>query len=66
MKDACNSRRMSELLGILSTAAIAFIYLTAKADRADRERGLELGANGYLTKPFTLRELREAVAAQLA
>ena len=31
--------------------------LTARGDEADRVRGLELGADDYLAKPFSLREL---------
>lgn len=48
------------------TAAIPLIFLTAKADRGDQRQGMELGANDYLTKPFTPAELLKAVAAQQA
>jgi len=34
-------------------ATIPFIFLTAKADKMDLRRGMELGANDYVTKPFT-------------
>ncbi len=34
------------------TANIPFIYITAKADRADQRLGMELGADDYIVKPF--------------
>jgi signal transduction histidine kinase len=45
---------------------VPFIFLTAKAEKADMRRGMELGANDYLTKPFTTDELINAVTAQFA
>ncbi len=47
------------------TAATPFVFLTAKAERPDIRRGMILGADDYLTKPFTQQELIEAVQAQL-
>ena len=40
-----------------STAKVPIIMLTAKADDVDRIVGLELGADDYITKPFSPREL---------
>jgi signal transduction histidine kinase len=45
---------------------VPFIFLTAKAEKADMRKGMELGANDYLTKPFTTDELINAVTAQFA
>lgn len=41
------------------------LMLTAKKSEADRVTGLELGADDYLTKPFSIRELQARVKAQL-
>ena len=48
-----------------STAAIPVIMLTARGDEADRIAGLELGADDYVTKPFSPKELVARVAARL-
>ena len=41
------------------------IMLTARADEVDRVLGLEVGADDYLSKPFSMRELLARVRAQL-
>lgn len=43
----------------------AIIMLTAKSDEVDRVVGLELGADDYITKPFSLRELLARVRVRL-
>ena len=48
-----------------STAGIAVLMLTARKEEPDRIRGLELGADDYLTKPFSPQELVLRVAAIL-
>lgn len=48
-----------------TTATIPFIFLTAKADRADWRQAMTLGADDYLTKPFTRAELLETIATRL-
>lgn len=45
------------------TAHVPIIMLTAREDEDDRVRGLETGADDYLTKPFSPRELLARVAA---
>lgn len=47
------------------TAAIPFIFLTAKTERADFRKGMELGADDYITKPFDDTELLAAVDTRL-
>lgn len=48
-----------------ATASIPFIFLTAKAERADMRKGMILGADDYLTKPFDDTELLDAIEARL-
>src|ERR1700747_9261 len=46
-------------------AKIPIIFLTARTDEADRVKGLELGGDDYITKPFSPRELVARVRAVL-
>ena len=48
-----------------NTANIPIIMLTAKAQETDKIVGLELGADDYITKPFSIRELTARVKAVL-
>ena len=47
------------------TAIIPFIFLTGSDDKKDIRKGMELGADDYLTKPSTLEELLKAIAIRL-
>ena len=47
-------------------ATIPFIFLTAQSDKTDFRRGMELGADDYLTKPFTKAELLGAIASRIS
>jgi DNA-binding NtrC family response regulator len=47
------------------TALVPFVFLSAKAERADVRLGMKLGADDYLTKPFTRAELLEAIEARM-
>ncbi len=47
------------------TATIPFIFVTAKVARADFRKGMELGADDYLTKPCTVDKLLKAIAVRL-
>ena len=57
------------VLRILSTnpdtAGIPFIFLTAKAEKADMRKGMILGADDYLTKPFEESDLLDAIEIRL-
>lgn len=48
-----------------ATAHIPIIMLTARGDELDRVRGLEMGADDYVTKPFSTRELLARIKAVL-
>lgn len=47
------------------TSTIPFIFLTAKADKNDVRKGMNLGADDYITKPFDDAELLEAVEIRI-
>jgi two-component system response regulator AtoC len=48
-----------------STAVLPFIFLSARTDRASVRRGMTLGADDYLTKPFTRTELLDSIRIRL-
>lgn len=48
-----------------ATSAVPILMLTGRAEEADRVMGLELGADDYLTKPFSPRELLARIRALL-
>lgn len=50
---------------VRETSATPIIMLTARAEEVDKVLGLELGADDYITKPFSLRELMARVKANL-
>jgi len=47
------------------TRAIPFIFLSAKTERTDLRKGMNLGADDYITKPFEEMELLEAIESRL-
>ncbi len=47
------------------TAIIPFIFLTGSDNKTDVRKGMELGADDYITKPSTLEELHKAIAIRL-
>ncbi len=48
-----------------ATASIPFIFLTAKAEKSDMRKGMNMGADDYLTKPFDEMELLQAIEMRL-
>src|SRR6201999_2032251 len=48
-----------------ATSTVPIIMLTARDDEPDKVVGLELGADDYITKPFSIREFRSRVRALL-
>ena len=48
-----------------SSSTVPIIMLTARDDELDKVLGLELGADDYITKPFSIREFRSRVRALL-
>jgi len=56
---------LTALRGSAPTAAIPFLFVSACREEADVQHGLALGANGYLTKPFTVERLLAMIHEQL-
>jgi signal transduction histidine kinase len=56
---------LTELQKDTAISTIPFIFLTAKTDKMDVRYGMELGAEDYLTKPFTASELIKSVQTRL-
>ena len=59
--DVCGTIRANPAWG-----AVRILMLTAKGSDAERDKGLALGADDYLTKPFSNREVVERVRQLLA
>ena len=49
-----------------ATAVIPFIFLSARAERAEVRRGMALGADDYLTKPFNRTDLLDSIRVRIA
>ncbi|MFH0867240.1 MAG: response regulator [Bacteroidota bacterium] len=48
-----------------STAIIPFVFQTAKSEKEDIRKGMQLGADDYITKPYNFQELLESVNTRL-
>ncbi len=56
---------LQELRNDSKTALIPFIFLTAKSEKVDVRRGMDMGADDYLTKPFKEQHLLGAIKTRL-
>ena len=59
------ARRVRQPANRATSPAVPILMLTARAEEADRVLGFEVGADDYLTKPFSLREFLARVRAML-
>ena len=65
MPDISGYDVLNQVRQLPAIEATPFVFLTAKASRSDQRHGMELGADDYLSKPFTRVELLKAVNARL-
>ena len=56
---------LEEIRELPEISLTPFIFLTAMSDKGDIRQGMELGADDYLTKPFTREELLNAISSRL-
>jgi DNA-binding response OmpR family regulator len=64
-KVGCFEQERSTSRRLRQSSVVPILMLTARAEEADRVLGLEVGADDYLVKPFSLRELLARVHALL-
>lgn len=65
LPDISGYKLLSELKKLEGKIMPIFIYLTAKTQRDDLRKGMTIGADDYITKPFTNDELLKAINTQL-
>ena len=65
LPDLSGTEICRQLKSTARTAAVPVIMLTARSDEVDRVVGFELGADDYITKPFSVREVVLRVKAVL-
>jgi DNA-binding response OmpR family regulator len=56
---------LAQLRGRPDFATLPIVLLTVKAELADIRKGLELGADGYITKPYSKNQLAEVIGRVL-
>lgn len=56
---------LAEMRKEVITSTVPFIFLTAKNTRENQRLGMELGADDYITKPFTIEDLLNSVSTRL-
>ena len=65
MPDVNGYEVLARLRGDPATAMIPFVFLTAKATKEDVRKGMRLGADDSLSKPFTITDLLSAIQTRL-
>ena len=55
-----------EVRGDPALRGVKILMMTARGSSVERRRGVEIGADGFITKPFELKELRQEVRRRLA
>lgn len=65
MPETDGYQMLAELQKEPRTAAIPFIFVTARTDKTDRRKGMDLGAYDYITKPFSVDELLRSIKTRL-
>lgn len=63
--DVCQTLRGDTLRGYSGTSMVKIIMLSVKGRGIDVEKGLAIGADAYMTKPFSTRELKARVRDML-
>ena len=66
LPDINGYKLLNELKKINKSDLPVFIFITAKNQRPDFRKAMNLGADDYITKPFTMSELLQAIEAQFA
>jgi len=65
MPDLDGYEVLKTLRNISHTAVTPFIFLTAKAEKTDFRKGMQMGADDYISKPFDFTELLDAIEMRL-
>jgi DNA-binding response OmpR family regulator len=65
MKNCNGYELLNKLQNNPATASISFIFLTSKTDTCDMLKGLSYGADDYITKPFDIDDLLDAIKVSL-
>ncbi len=65
LPDLSGYKILNEIKKIENTKLPIFIFLTAKSQRDEIRKGMELGADDYITKPFTYEELIKSINTQI-
>lgn len=57
---------LAEIRALNTGREIPFVFLTARANRSDQRRGMALGADDYITKPFFEKDVLDALQARIS